>query len=103
MNLSNSEVYVSIVLSVIASGGFATIVVKVLERSKTASETGLTDAQATDVLVTAGEKAVGILEKQLDRAIKRLDSLEAAVADRDARIAELEREVQELRDKLGGF
>jgi peptidoglycan hydrolase CwlO-like protein len=103
MNLSNSEVYVSIVLSVIASGGFATIVVKVLERGKTASETGLTDAQATDVLVTAGEKAVGILEKQLDRAIKRLDSLEAAVADRDARIAELEREVEELRDKLGGF
>ena len=84
-------------ITIIASGGMATIVVRWMERRNLDAQTGLTDAQATDVLVTAGEKAVGILEGQLDRAMSRLDHLEEALLIRDARIAELEKEVVSLK------
>lgn len=80
------------VVTVLASGGFATIVVRFMERRKVDADTHHTNATATDVLVTAGEKAVGILESQLDRALERIEQLEQEVVDLRSHIARLESE-----------
>ena len=85
------------IITILASGGFATIVVRLLERQKVAAETDHTNAQATDVLVQAGEKAVKILEGQLDRALARIEALERGLLVRDSRIEELEDEVSDLK------
>lgn len=84
------------IITILASGGVATIVVRYMERRKTVAETNHTNAQATDVLVQAGEKAVKILTEQLDRAMERIDALERAGIVKDLRIAELEGHVERL-------
>ena len=91
-------------LALVGTGAFANLVVKVFERHKTASESKHTDAQATDVLVQASERAVDLLRGELDRAIGEIrsmrveiDELKSAGAIKDTRIVELEREVVDLR------
>lgn len=85
------------VVTIVASGGFATIVVRYMERRKVVAETNLTDAQATDILVQAGERAVGILEAQLERALRRIENLEAESHRKDALIRDLRSELIDLR------
>ena len=94
-------------LAVIASGAFANLIVKLFERSKTASESKHTDAQATDVLVQASERAVDLLRGELERAMSEIRSMRAELDEmkragivKDNRIMELEREVVDLRGHI---
>lgn len=91
------------IITIAASGGLATVIVRWMERRKVDADTKHTNAQATDVLVQAGEKAVNILTEQLDRALARIDALEVASIEKDARIAELEREVRLLEAHVRGL
>ena len=88
------------IVTVLASGGLATVAVRFMERRKVQAEATHTNAQATDVLVQAGEKAVNILTEQLDRAMQRIDALERASIVKDVRIAELEEHVVRLEDHV---
>jgi len=92
-----AQLLVGGIITILASGGIATVVVRFMERRKTTAETNHTNAQATDVLVQAGERAVMILTEQLDRAMDRIDALERAGVVKDVRIVELEAHVDELR------
>lgn len=92
-----TQLLVAGIVTILASGGFATIAVRFMERRKVTAETNLTDAQATDVLVQAGEKAVKILSEQLERALERIETLEQENREKDLRIAQLHNEVMDLR------
>jgi len=96
-----TQLLIAGIVTVLASGGVATIAVRWMERRKTTAETNHTNAQATDVLVQAGEKAVNILTEQLDKALERIDALERAGFVKDIRIAELEEHVARLEARLG--
>lgn len=87
----------TIVAAIIGSGIITTLIIKYAERRKTAAEANLSDAKATDVLVKAGETAVGILQAQLERALARIDKLEQQADEKDERIRLLEEEVGYLR------
>ena len=88
------------IITILASGGVATIVVRYMERRKVEADAHHTNAQATDVLVQAGEKAVKILTEQLDKALERIDALERAGFVKDIRITELETHVARLEDHI---
>lgn len=82
--MSDQAIYlIGAVVTVAASGGFATIVVRLLDRAHT-------EAKTTDVLLNAGETAVSLLEGQLERAVERIDALEADNAALRERVRELE-------------
>ena len=91
------------IFTILASGGVATIIVRYMERRKVEADVHHTNAQATDVLVQAGEKAVKILTEQLDRAMQRIDALERAGIVKDIRIAELEEQVGRLELHIRGL
>lgn len=91
-----TQLFIGGIITILASGGVATIAVRFMERRKVTAETLHTNAQATDVLVQAGEKAVNILTEQLDKALERIDALERAGIVKDLRIAELEGHVAAL-------
>ena len=94
-------------IALLASGAFANLVVKLFERSKTGAEAKHTDAQATDVLVQASERAVALLRGELERAMSEiramrgeLDEVKRASIVKDTRILDLEREVVDLRSHI---
>lgn len=84
---------VLVLVAIITSGGFSAITIRFLDRKHTSAKTA-------DVLVGAGEKAVGILERQLDSALERISMLEQENAKRAMKIAELEMMVAELKAQL---
>lgn len=91
-------------LTLLGSGGFALIIVKLMERQKTQAESTkihadavVSEAQATDILTRAGTEVVDMLGEQLKQAIARITVLEQQNMTKDGRILELEREVNELR------
>lgn len=71
------------------------------EADKTGAEADLADAQATDVLVQAGKTAVEILTAELNRALLRIEKLEAAAAEKDTRIIHLEEGEREKDKRIG--
>ena len=86
----------------LGSGGMSVVAVKVMERRKTQAEAAATlaaagesDARATDILVGASERAVKLLEQQLERALQEIEKLKA-------RVAHLERENRDLTDQIQG-
>lgn len=92
-----TQLLLGALVTIVASGGMATIIVRFMERRKVDADTNHTNAQATDVLVQAGEKAVNILTEQLDKALARIEALEKAGLVKDIKIAELETEVSTLK------
>ena len=90
--------------TVIGSAGFAAIVVKYMERAKVAAESGklsaeatVATASATDVIQKASGEVVDMMGAQLKQAFTRLAAVEKANVEKDQRIAELEREIIDLR------
>ena len=84
----------------VGSGGMSMVAVKVLERRRTTAqavatlaEAGESEARATDIIVGASERAVALLEQQLERALERIAILER-------RVLVLESENRELKDQL---
>ena len=71
------------------------------EAAKTGAEADLADAQATDVLVQAGKTAVEILTAELNRALMRIEKLEAAAEAKDLRIDHLEQAEAEKDKRIG--
>jgi hypothetical protein len=90
MNIADVPIWTAVVLAVFGTGTATAVVTHFLERRSRAANTGLTDAQATDVLVKAGKTAVEILTEQLNRALQRIEALETVAVEKDARIAHLE-------------
>ncbi len=81
---------------------------RMAEANRTGAEAELADAQATDVLVQAGKTAVEILTQELNRALDRIEKLEAAAvraaaeaAEKDERIAHLEAGEREKDKRIG--
>lgn len=90
MSLADVPIWVAIIVAIAGTGTAAAVVTHILERGSREANTGLTDAQATDVLVKAGKTAVEILTEQLNRALERIEALETVAVQKDARIAHLE-------------
>ena len=87
----------------LGGGGFATIVVKVLERRQTAAQTTkttaeaeMTDAQRTDIITQASQRAVSMMSEQLAAAYARITVLESAVSTQTDRIKVLEEQLRSL-------
>lgn len=85
------------VLTLLGSGSFAAIVVKLLERNKTSGETTKilseaerTDAEATDLLTKASVRAVDMMKGQLEVAYARIAELELELAAAKEQITHLE-------------
>ena len=102
-----SDLLIVAILTAITSTGVATIVVKLLERRKTAAETDHvvaltihTEAESTDLLTQAGVRTVKLLQEQLERAFVRIAQLEEREAQKDARIIELEHQVVALKQQV---
>ena len=94
-------------IALAGSAAVANLIVKLFERHKTGAEAKHTDAQATDVLVQASERAVDLLRGELERAMSEiramrteLDEVKRAGIVKDTRIVELEREVVDLRSHI---
>lgn len=98
MSLQDMPLWAALILAVMGTGAATAVVTHFLERRSREANTGLTDAQATDVLVKAGKTAVEILTEQLDRALVRIEALETVAVTKDARIAVLEKAERE-KDK----
>lgn len=98
MSVEDIPIWAAIVMAILGTGTATAVVTAFLERRSREANTGLTDAQATDVLVKAGKTAVQILTEQLDRALVRIEALETVAVEKDARIAHLEKAESE-KDK----
>lgn len=90
MSVEDIPIWAAIVMAVLGTGTATAVVTAFLERRSREANTGLTDAQATDVLVKAGKTAVEILTEQLNRALERIEALETVSVEKDARIVHLE-------------
>ena len=102
-----TEMIVTMTVALLGSGAVATVAVKFLERRKTTAETGHVEAQTTDVLVAASERAVELVRAELERAVQEIASMRVEMDEmqrvarlKDARIVELEREVIDLRSHI---
>lgn len=98
MSVEDIPIWAAIVMAILGTGTATAVVTAFLERRSREANTGLTDAQATDVLVKAGKTAVEILTEQLERALVRIEALETVAVEKDARIAHLEKAESE-KDK----
>lgn len=94
-----SESLIFLATALFGGGVFGVVIKSWADKRKTASESSLLSAQATDVLVQAGERTVEMLGAQLDKALQRIAVLEAEV-----RVLRIEnRALQEALDvKPGG-
>lgn len=90
MSLADVPIWTAVILAILGTGTATAVVTHFLERRSREANTGLTDAQTTDVLVRAGKTAVEILTEQLNRALVRIEALETVAVQKDARIAQLD-------------
>lgn len=100
MDLTDIPIWAGLIVAILGTGTASAVITHFLERRSREADTGLTDAQATDVLVKAGKTAVEILTEQLERALERIESLETVAVEREARIAEQDKRIQHLEQQV---
>ena len=100
-------VFLFLVSTLAGSGGVAAIVVKLLDRRRDKGEVQRIGAEAdrlsaerTDIISKASERTVHLMQQQLDRAFERINQLEETLLRRDARIDELDRQVEQLKREI---
>lgn len=90
-----SESVIFLATALFGGGVFGVVIKSWADKRKTASESSLLSAQATDVLVQAGERTVEMLGAQLDKALQRIAALENEVQ-------RLKTDNQRLKDEIAG-
>ena len=91
--ISELPLWALAVLAVLGTSTTTVIITHWFERRNRVLESDLTDAQATDVIVNAGKTAVELMKAELDRALQRIERLEAENR-------QLRREVRDLRQHI---
>lgn len=94
--------WVTIVIAILGSSAFTTLIVKLFDRHKTEADASKIKAEATDVLTQVWERSLEHVQKELEIQRRRVYDLEKKLDAAYLKISEQNMEMAQLKAALAG-
>lgn len=92
------QLWIGLVIALVTSGAFATIVTKTLNKKKDNADIQLIEAERDSVIAEAARVAVHLIRDQLNQCMEEIASLRTKVSLQEAQIAALHGQVTNLNN-----
>jgi septal ring factor EnvC (AmiA/AmiB activator) len=92
------QLWIGLVIALVTSGSFATIVTKTLNKRKDNADVKLIEAERDSVIAEAARVAVHLIRDQLNQCMDEIAKLRTKVALQDAQIVALHGQVTNLNN-----